>query len=111
MVETNAPALLAPGRVPCTYRELAATRMHLAEALAAVGVRPGQPVALSAPNGPEAASAFLGISRVTACAPLNPASTTAELTFLLEDMEAAAVAVVGDAAPAREAAEMLGIPL
>ncbi|MBV9952402.1 MAG: AMP-binding protein, partial [Acidimicrobiia bacterium] len=109
MVETDAPALLAPGRAPCSYRELAAVCDHLAEALAAVGVRPGQPVALSAPNGPEAASAFLGISRVTACAPLNPASTTAELTFLLDDMEAAAVVVVGDAGPAREAADALGI--
>jgi amino acid adenylation domain-containing protein len=111
MVERDAPALLAPGRQACSYRELAAVCTHLAESLAAIGVRPGQPVALWAPNGPEAASAFLGISRVTACAPLNPASTTGELTFLLDDMQAAAVAVVGDAGPARDAADGLRVPV
>ena len=61
-------------------------------------------------NGPEAATAFLGISAAAVCAPLNPSYARAEHDFYLADLHARAL-VVDDAldTPARDAALELGV--
>ena len=62
------------------------------------------------PNGPAAATAFLGIAAGATCAPLNPAYRIEEFVFYLEDLCAKAVVLeAGSDSAAREAAARLGI--
>ena len=71
------PALLVPGNAATvSYSELHAAVDRVARSLAAVGIEPGDAVALCLPNGPEIVIAFLAIVAAGAgAAPLNPAYT------------------------------------
>jgi acyl-CoA synthetase (AMP-forming)/AMP-acid ligase II/aryl carrier-like protein len=89
----GATALLAPGREPLTYADLATHVRDIGSRLRELGIGRGDRVALLVSNGPEAASAFLAIAGVAACAPLNPAYTAAELEFFLRDLDARALVV------------------
>ena len=83
---------------------------RIAGALRARGIVGGERVALVVENGPEAATAFLGIGSAAVCAPLNPSYRPAELEFYLRDLNARAVVV--DArleTSARDVAAALGI--
>ena len=69
-------------------------------------------MAVVLPNGPEMATAFLAVSSVCACAPLNPAYRVEEFTFSLKDLRVKALVTgYGNDHPARQAAATLGIPV
>src|ERR1700761_8243816 len=68
----------APSGERVTFGELRERVLHTAGALAARGVRPGQVVALHAPNSPEFGVAFHGILRAGAAATTLPALATAD---------------------------------
>lgn len=81
-------ALLSPGRQACSHQGLAAAVSATAARLVAAGLKPGDVVALSMPNGPEMAILFLAIATVATAAPLNPAYRETELAFYLDDLDA-----------------------
>ncbi len=110
--DAKAPALSAPGRPPLDYAGLRASVARVAAQLEALGIEPGDAVALASPNGPEALAATLGVASVCAVAPLNPGLTAAECRFLLEDLSARALLACGGASRgALEAARDLGLPV
>ncbi len=103
-------ALLAPGRQPLTYAGLADALATVATALNRSGIGRDDRVALVTANGPEAATAFLGIAGAAVCAPLNPAYKRDELEFYLTDLHATAVVVqAGLDSPVASVAAELGI--
>jgi acyl-CoA synthetase (AMP-forming)/AMP-acid ligase II/thioesterase domain-containing protein len=105
----DAPSLLAPGRPALGYAQLGRFVTKTASALREAGVAPDDRVGLVVPNGPEAASAFLTVSAVAACAPLNPAYRQAELDFYLRDLGARFVIVAASLdSPVRDVAGALG---
>jgi len=106
----EAPALLAPGRLPLSHRGLCAQIDSTAAALSGLGIKRGDRVAIALPNGPEMAAAFLSIVAVATCAPLNPAYSPPEFEFYLSDLKAALLIVeAGSRSPAVEAARALGL--
>jgi acyl-CoA synthetase (AMP-forming)/AMP-acid ligase II/thioesterase domain-containing protein len=108
----DAVVLRAPGREPLTARALHDLVGSFRTVLRERGVGPAGRVALVERNGPEAAAAFLAIAASAGCAPLNPASTRAELEFALADMRADAVALdAGSESPARALAAERGLPV
>ncbi len=105
-------AILAPGRPPLPYGGLADLVDRTARSLKAAGIRRNDRVAVVLPNGPEMAAAFLSVSSVATCAPLNPAYHAEEFDFYLSDLNAAAVIVQrGGESPVREAARARGIAI
>jgi len=106
------PAILAPGQPPLTVRELKTQVLETAGALSGFGIRRGDRVSLVMPNGPEMATAFLAVTAVAACAPLNPAYSLEEFKFYLTDLNAKAVIITeGLATQAIPAAQAMGIPV
>jgi acyl-CoA synthetase (AMP-forming)/AMP-acid ligase II/thioesterase domain-containing protein len=104
------PAILAPGREPLTYAGLAAVVETTVAALRAAGIGRADRVALVTANGPEAATAFLGIAGAAAAVPLNPAYRRDEIAFELTDLGARAVVVqAGLATEAVDVARELGL--
>ncbi len=86
--EPSGPAFVVPesGQV-LTYAQLADRIETLAGCLAAAGVRRGDRVALTLPNGPDFVLLLLAITTIgAAAAPLNPAYTETEFTFFLTDI-------------------------
>ena len=86
--DPSSPALVVPddGQV-LTYGQLADRVGHLAGCLAAAGVRRGDRVAFTLPNGPDVVQILLAITAIgAAAAPLNPAYTQPEYLFYLEDI-------------------------
>jgi acyl-CoA synthetase (AMP-forming)/AMP-acid ligase II len=86
--EPGRPALVVPddGQV-LTYARVAAAIEALAQRLAGAGVRRGDRVALTLPNGPDFVLLLLAITALgAAAAPLNPAYTQAEFDFFLTDI-------------------------
>ena len=86
--EPSRPAFVVPesGHV-LTYAQLAARVETLAQRLAGVGVRRGDRVALTLPNGPDFVLLLLAITALgAAAAPLNPAYTETEFAFFLADI-------------------------
>ena len=83
----------------------------MASKLGSLGVSRRDTVAVVLPNGPESASAFLGISAAAACAPLNPAYTSAELDFYLGDLDAKLLVTVPACKAAQEVATRRGITI
>src|SRR5215831_6046483 len=101
----NAPALVAPGRMPLTYSCLYKHINNTVRRLRALGVGCKDRVALVLPTGPEMAVAFLAVAVGAACAPLNPASSTDELDLYLTEINATALIVSsGTDTPARAVA-------
>jgi len=108
----SSPALLAPGRPVLDHAGCLDQCEAVGRTLAACGLGPRSRVALVLPNGPEMATAFLGVAAHAACAPLNPAYQAAELRFYLEDTRAEAVVVMrGERGPIRDVAGALGLAL
>lgn len=69
-------------------------------------------VAVVMPNGPQMATAFLGVGAAAICAPLNPAYTADEFAFYLSDLPAKALLIASTLdSPARKVASMQGIPI
>jgi oxalate---CoA ligase len=82
------PALIVPDTAEVlTYAQVARQVETLAQRLAALGVRRGDRVALSLPNGPDVVLLLLAITTLgAAAAPLNPAYTDPEYQFYLADI-------------------------
>ena len=79
-------------------------------ALNTLGVGRGDRVGIVLPNGPEMATAFLGVAAGAVAAPLNPAYRAEEFEFYLSDLGAKALVVAaGGTGPALAAARKLGI--
>ncbi|MDQ3196302.1 MAG: AMP-binding protein [Pseudomonadota bacterium] len=109
---STAVALAAPGRKPLSYRGLFEQVDHVRKTLNDFGLGRVDRVALVLPNGPEMASAFLGISAAAACAPLNPGYRAEEFEFYLNDLDARALIVpVASASPAVAVAHKHRIPV
>ncbi len=88
MGAADAPAIGAPGRHSMSYRGLARQVSETQGILGHAGLADGDRVALVLPNGPEMASAFLGVAAGLTAAPLNPAYRGDEFRFYLEDLDA-----------------------
>lgn len=109
-LQPNAPALLSPGQNPTSYQQLTDLLQAVTRRLAAWGFSRADRIAVVLPNGPDAAAAFLAISTVCACAPLNPAYTREEFTFSLQDLGIKAlVTSFPTEHPCRQAANAAGI--
>ena len=83
------PALVVPddGQT-LTFGQLADRVRWLAGCLAAAGVRRGDRVAVTLPNGPDIVQVLFAITALgAAAAPLNPAYTEPEYDFYLRDIE------------------------
>ena len=108
----DATALSAPGGVPLTYRALRKLACETLAALNAHGTGRNDRVAIVLDNGPEMASAFLGVSAGATAAPLNPGYRADEFEFYLSDLKASLL-VVGQelSSPAVGVANRLGIPI
>src|SRR5262245_15994981 len=79
------PAILFDGQ-RMTYRELREQAHRAANALTALGVRPGDRVALMVPNRPEFTVAYFGILLAGAIVvPLNTLLVAEEIAYHLED--------------------------
>jgi acyl-CoA synthetase (AMP-forming)/AMP-acid ligase II/acyl carrier protein len=110
--EPEGTALLAPGRAELSYRALWEHVQVVAGQLASRGLGPEDRVAIVHDNGPEAASAFLGVAVCAVSAPLNPAYGVEEFAFYLADLRVKSVIVAANSSsPVVKAATDLGIPL
>ena len=106
------PAIQSPGREDLMYRDLSRHLYTTALHISRLGIRPVDRLAVVLPNGPDMASAFLAISSVCICAPLNPAYLVEEFISSLEDLRVKAlVTLLGGDSSARTAAARLGIPV
>jgi oxalate---CoA ligase len=97
-----------------TYAQLADRVEALARGLAGAGVRRGDRVALTLPNGPEFVQVILAATLLgAAAAPLNPAYTETEFAFYLEDIAPRLLLVPAAGGPraALTAAGSAGVPL
>lgn len=106
------PAIGAPGRPDLDYRGLRALVDRTGAALAALGVDPGDRVAIVLPNGPVMASCFLAVAAHATAAPLNPAYREEEFDFYISDLRARVLVVAqGMETPARAVAARHGVPV
>lgn len=82
------PFLTVPGRRTVTYGQMDDRSAQYAAALSACGVRPGDRVTVQVDKSIEAVALYLATLRVGAVyMPLNPAYTSREVRFFLEDAE------------------------
>lgn len=103
-------ALRAPGRSALSYGALRSQVTRTCHALAGWGIGAGDRVAIVLPNGPEAATAFLGVAAAGVAAPLNPDYQAPEFEFYLSDLNAKAVIVEqGSQSPVIDVARKLGV--
>lgn len=106
----DAPAVLAPGRNPLTYRLLYQQVKQVGHALRAAGIRRDDRVAVVLPNGPEMAVATLAVAASAVCAPINPAYGTSELNRYLADLHVQTLITTADiGSQARDAAYAHGV--
>ena len=102
-------ALAGPARAPLTYGGLRAQVARTRAALAGLGIGAGDRVAIVLPNGPEAATSFLGVAAGAVAAPLNPNYKAPEFDFYLSDLRAKAVIVeAGSSSPVIDVAKQHG---
>jgi oxalate---CoA ligase len=82
------PALIVPeDDEVLSYGQLAERVRYLAGCLASAGIRRGDRVAFTLPNGPDVVQILLAITALgAAAAPLNPAYTEREYAFYLTDI-------------------------
>jgi acyl-CoA synthetase (AMP-forming)/AMP-acid ligase II len=106
----QAPAILAPGRAPLTYGRLYHHIEEVGRTLRAMGIGRHDRVAVVLPNGPEMAVAILAVAASAACAPMNQAYGSEELSRYFADLRPRAlITQAGIDAPARRAALAQGI--
>ncbi|HUG36202.1 MAG TPA: AMP-binding protein, partial [Candidatus Limnocylindrales bacterium] len=106
----EAIAIAAPGRPPLTYQALHAHVASTVAALNRMGIGRHDRLAVVLPDSAETATALMAVASCATAAPLNPAYRAAELEFYLADLRVSAVLLVaGSDAPARAAAEKLGL--
>ena len=95
-----------------SYQLLRDQVMAMANALASLGIRKGDRVATSLPNGLPTIVSFLAASIAGTAAPLNPGYREDEVSFYLEDTGARILLCLrDDAVAARQAAQARGVPV
>lgn len=105
-------AIAGLNREPLSYARLYELTVATVRNLNRMGIGRGDRVAIVLPNGPEMASAFIGVAAGCASAPLNPAYLVDDFDFYLTDLEARALIVLeGWETPARDVAHRHGIRL
>jgi acyl-CoA synthetase (AMP-forming)/AMP-acid ligase II len=103
--EYRGPALIDVNGTVIDHPTLRSEVDRLAGELRALGLGPGDRIAIVLPNGPEIVYALLAAMTVGCAAPLNPKYREEEFRFYLEDLDAAALlAFEGSAPDARAAA-------
>ncbi|MBT9312781.1 AMP-binding protein [Leptothoe kymatousa] len=103
---------ISPNRSNLLFKGLYEQVITVVGQLRGFGINRNDRVAVALPNGPEAAVAFLAISSGATYAPLNPNYRAPEYEFYLKDLAAKALIVQpGVAAPAKDVAQQLGIPV
>ena len=108
----NAIAIAATRGKPLTYRGLLDQVDYVAHFLANNGLTHKDCVAIVLPNGPEMATAFLGVSGGAISAPLNPDYREAEFDLHLSELNAGALIVQsGSCSPAIAVAQKRNIPV
>ena len=106
------PAVLAPGRLPTSYEDLARHVQAMTEELRARGIGADDRVVVALPNGPDLAVAVLGTIAAAQCAPLAIDHPRAQFARELTNLNARAVLVQrGTDTDAREAAADVGVPI
>lgn len=101
----DAPAILAQGRAPLTYRRLYQHIDTTGWTLRTMGIGRRDRVAVVLPNGPELALAILTVAASATCAPVNPAFGVEELEAYFADLRPRAVMTqAGIDSPARRVA-------
>ncbi len=103
--------ILPEAQIQVSYKQLHDQICEMANALASLGIRRGDRVATSLPNGLPAIVTFLAASVAGTAAPLNPGYREEEVSFYLEDTAAKLLLCLPDAVAARKAAEAKGIPV
>jgi acyl-CoA synthetase (AMP-forming)/AMP-acid ligase II len=108
----DAPAILAPARVPLTYGNLRLQVDDVGRALRAMGIGRHDRIAVVLPNGPEMAVAILAVAASAACAPMNPAYGVEEFDRYFADLHPRAlITQSGGESAARRAARARGIDI
>lgn len=108
----DAPAILAQGRAPLTYRRLYQHIDTTGWTLRTMGIGRRDRVAVVLPNGPELALAILTVAASATCAPVNPAFGVEELEAYFADLRPRAVMTqAGIDSPARRVALSRGLPV
>ena len=111
-IRPEADAIHASDRASLSYGSLLGFVSQLVRDLNRLGISRNDRVAIVVPNGPEMATAFLGVAAGATSAPLNPAYRAQEFEFYLSDLKAKALVIARDFdSPAREVARELGIPV
>jgi acyl-CoA synthetase (AMP-forming)/AMP-acid ligase II len=106
----DGPAILAPGRVSLTYRDLYQHIEQIGHTLRAMGIGRRDRVAVVLPNGPEMAVAILAVAANAVCAPVNPAYQAEELDRYFSDLlPRALITEAGIDSPARRVALSRGV--
>jgi acyl-CoA synthetase (AMP-forming)/AMP-acid ligase II len=107
--------VLPEADVSVTYADLRRRVRGMAGALHAAGVRRGDRVAITLPNGLDAIVAFLAAAAAGTAAPLNPGYKFEEFCFYLADTRAKMAIVSSvesaESSEARRAAEQADIPV
>lgn len=108
----DAPAIVAPGTVPLSYRGLRALVETTIASLNSFGVGRGDRIAIVLPNGPDMATAFIGVASGATAAPLNPTYKADEFEFYMSDVKAKALVVeAGSSSSAVDVARKLGMKI
>lgn len=83
-----------------TYADLIRELDAVARGFLAMGIRPGDKVAIWSPNAPEWIIAFLGLVRLGAVAvPIDPGASKENLNYILEQSESTALVISGGVDP------------
>ncbi|MEP7351866.1 MAG: acyl--CoA ligase [Acidobacteriota bacterium] len=103
--------ILPEANIRVTYGQFREQVQTMADALYALGIRPGDRVATSLTNGIPAIVSFLAASFAGTAAPLNPGYRQDEVNFYLEDTSAKILLVPGEGMDdAKAAAKERGVP-
>ena len=105
-------AILAPNRLPLTYKALIKHINYIVDALNTIGVRRNDRIAIAIQNDVDLAIAVLGIACGATSAPLNPNYTKEEFKFYLSDLKAKIlITQTNTNLPAVDVAKELNIPI
>ncbi len=106
----EAKAIGAADRDWLTFAGLRDLTARTLSSLNALGIGPGDRVAIVLPNGPEVAAAFITMAQGVTTAPLNPGYREDEYDFYITDLKAKALVVMADYdGPALPVAERHGV--
>jgi acyl-CoA synthetase (AMP-forming)/AMP-acid ligase II/thioesterase domain-containing protein/acyl carrier protein len=108
----DAPAIIAEGRTPLTYRELVLQSDRIRERLNSMGFGRGDRIAIVGRSDAATAALITAVVTGATAMPMNPELSIAEFVVYLRDLKARAVAIDADLdTAARAAAAKIGLPV